>query len=64
MREFIANHKDHSLPWECCAAPSAGNGALMRISAALLPFVRDGGPLYADAALNARITHNDRAAIS
>jgi len=49
-------------PWHECGAPSAGNGALMRIAPMLVPFV--GSPssgLWADTVLSAIVTHNDAA---
>ena len=52
-------------PWHECGAPSAGNGALMRIAPMLVPFV--GSPssgLWADAVLSAIVTHNDAASTS
>ena len=52
-------------PWYECGAPSAGNGALMRIAPMLVPFVRSPSPdLWADAALSAIITHNDAVSTS
>lgn len=64
VRQFVRNRKDFGLPWERCGTPSAGNGALMRIAGSLPPHLREGGSLFADAALNAFVTHNDRAAVS
>ena len=51
--------------WKSAAQNSAGNGALMRCPAALVPHLSDGSKaLWADAALFAAVTHNNRAAIS
>jgi ADP-ribosyl-[dinitrogen reductase] hydrolase len=53
------------VPWHDAAVESAGNGALMRIAAILLPHLRDGSPeLWVDAAICGAITHNDRASIA
>ena len=50
--------------WWDAAAESAGNGALMRAAPFLLPHLATPSPqLWADAAVGARITHNDEAAI-
>jgi len=59
MRQFLRSYKS-GLPWEQCGAPSAGNGALMRIAPILIPHLRTGtADLWADAALCAMLTHND-----
>jgi ADP-ribosylglycohydrolase len=59
MKQFLRNYKS-GLPWERCGAPSAGNGALMRIAPILIPHIRTGtADLWADAALCAMLTHND-----
>lgn len=51
--------------WFRCGAPSAGNGALMRIAPVIVPHVREPSPgLWADAALCSLITHNDGASMS
>ncbi|HEY8470802.1 MAG TPA: ADP-ribosylglycohydrolase family protein [Longimicrobiales bacterium] len=48
-------------PWYEAGVPSAGNGALMRIAPVLVPHLASPSPeLWADAALAAMITHNDR----
>ena len=48
-------------PWYETGVPSAGNGALMRIAPVLIPHLATPSPeLWADAALAAMITHNDR----
>jgi len=48
-------------PWYETGVPSAGNGALMRIAPVLIPHVASpSSELWADAALAAMITHNDR----
>ncbi len=48
-------------PWHEAGVPSAGNGALMRIAPVLLPHLPNPSPdLWADAALAAMITHDDR----
>jgi ADP-ribosylglycohydrolase len=53
------------VPWTRAGQPAAGNGVLMRIAAALPPHMATGGRgLWADVALNAFVTHNDRLAIA
>jgi len=50
------------LPWTARGVGSAGNGALMRAPAFLLPHLRAPSPaLWSDAALAAFVTHNDSA---
>ena len=59
MKQFLRNYKS-GLPWKQCGAPSAGNGALMRIAPILIPHLKTGtADLWADAALCAMLTHND-----
>ena len=49
-------------PWYEAGVRSAGNGALMRISPLLLPYLRRPSPdLWADTAIAAMVTHNDAA---
>lgn len=64
VRTFLRNYKaGHD--WPEAAAPSAGNGALMRIAPVLVPHLHSPGPeLWVDAALCAAITHNDPASIA
>ena len=51
--------------WKKATQPSAGNGALMRTAATLLPHLREGSSdLWVDAVLATAITHNDPAAIA
>jgi len=58
-REFLENYKDKHVPWYKSGVDSLGNGALMRIAPVIIPYVRNPHPsLYADAALDAMITHN------
>ena len=48
------------LPWYECSDPSAGNGALMRISPYLIPHLRSGGTkIWEDVVSAAVVTHND-----
>jgi ADP-ribosylglycohydrolase len=59
MKQFLRNYKS-GLSWERSGAPSAGNGALMRIAPVLMPHLKSPTPdLWADAALAAMLTHND-----
>ena len=61
VREFIRQHKDLKMSWYESGVASAGNGALMRIAPVLLPHLRHpSSALWADAALAAFLTHNDR----
>ncbi len=64
VREFIA-HRKAGVPWYQCGPNSAGNGAIMRIAPMLIPHLKTGGTkVWADTAIAAMITHNDRASIS
>jgi len=59
VKESLNNYKDKHLPWYKAGIDSLGNGALMRIAPMVLPYLRNPHPsLYADAALDAMITHN------
>lgn len=59
MKQFLRNYKS-GLPWEQCGAPSAGNGALMRIAPILIPHLKTGmTDLWDDAVRCAMLTHND-----
>jgi ADP-ribosylglycohydrolase len=60
VRGFLAA-MEAGEPWHRAGPASAGNGALMRIAPVILPHLRrpDSG-LWADAALAAAVTHNDR----
>lgn len=58
-REFIKNYKDNNAPWYEAGVDSFGNGALMRISPMLVPYLETPHPsMYGDAALDTMITHN------
>jgi ADP-ribosyl-[dinitrogen reductase] hydrolase len=62
VRAFIRCFRDEGKEWFDAGRPSAGNGALMRIAPVLVPHLHTPSPeLWADAALAAMITHNDRA---
>ena len=64
MREFVVGMRDGE-PWRHAAAKSAGNGALMRIAPVVLPHLTEPTPaLWRDAALLARLTHNDCASVA
>jgi ADP-ribosylglycohydrolase len=64
MREFVTGVKSGK-GWRQAAAKSAGNGALMRIAPAALPHLTEPTPaLWSDAALLARLTHNDAASVA
>ena len=63
MREFVTGVKAGK-GWRRAASKSAGNGALMRIAPAVLPHLTHPAPaLWSDAALLARLTHNDGASV-
>ena len=60
VSECVSRYRGGERPWYHCAPHSAGNGALMRIAPILIPHLRaPSAALWADAALAARITHND-----
>lgn len=63
-RSFLRNYKA-GVPWDQAGPAMAGNGALMRIAPVLLPYLHTGGRgLWADTAIAAMLTHNDRASTS
>ncbi|WP_119354302.1 ADP-ribosylglycohydrolase family protein [Azohydromonas sediminis] len=58
-RQWLAAFKGGS-PWYAAGAPSAGNGALMRIAPVLIPHVaHPSRDLWADTLLAAHLTHDD-----
>jgi ADP-ribosylglycohydrolase len=58
-------HLADGAPWFAAAPNSAGNGPLMRIAPVVLPYVRrPSADLWMDAALCARITHDDSSSVS
>lgn len=59
VRLFIERYKEQGLPWQLAGIDSLGNGALMRIAPILIPHLQHPhASLYADAALDAMLTHN------
>ncbi len=65
LRTAFEAWRDGTRPWHRAAPHSAGNGALMRIAPVILPAMRrPSTDLWADAALAAMATHNDRASTS
>lgn len=63
VRSFVAGMKQGK-PWWRAAAPSAGNGALMRIAPITILHLRTAGrTFWSDSALCAAMTHNDRGSI-
>jgi ADP-ribosylglycohydrolase len=62
VSDAVHNYRYLQRPWYEAGPASAGNGALMRIAPLLIPHLRHPTPaLWADTALAAMITHNDRA---
>jgi ADP-ribosyl-[dinitrogen reductase] hydrolase len=65
VEESIRRYKSDGLQWQMCGVESLGNGALMRIAPTLLPYLQTpSASMYADAALNTMLTHNDRGNIA
>jgi ADP-ribosylglycohydrolase len=65
VRGFLRNYRDLGHAWYESGPESAGNGALMRIPAAVVPHAGAATELlWSDAALNTLTTHNDSAAIA
>jgi ADP-ribosyl-[dinitrogen reductase] hydrolase len=59
VKTFIRNYKDKHIPWYKAGSDSLGNGALMRISPVILPYLRNPHcSMYADVALDSMISHN------
>lgn len=64
MRAFL-DSRAAGVNWERVGAPSAGNGALMRIAPVVLPHLaQPSEALWADAALAGAVTHRDVASIA
>lgn len=62
VKSFIGNYKDSHKPWYMSGSDSLGNGALMRISPIVIPYLLSPHrSMYADAALDAMLTHNSYA---
>jgi ADP-ribosylglycohydrolase len=62
VRDFVHAYSGLGMPWYEAGRASAGNGALMRIAPMVVPHLRKPSrALWADTALAAMITHNDRA---
>jgi len=60
VRSSLRRYKSEGLPWQLCGVESLGNGAMMRIAPTLLPYLQNPTPsMFADAALNTMLTHND-----
>jgi ADP-ribosylglycohydrolase len=58
-KESLRNYKDKHKPWYNAGLDSLGNGALMRISPIVIPYLeKPSESMYADAALDTMITHN------
>lgn len=64
LARFIERYES-GMPWDRSGAPSAGNGALMRIAPMALAHLHEPSPdLWADTAIAGMITHNDGASNS
>jgi len=66
VKNFLRNYKDLKRPWYRAGVESAGNGALMRISPVVIPYLKNEGDmraLWADTVLSTMLTHNDPLAI-
>ena len=58
----LSNYKDSHKPWYRCGLESLSNGALMRNSPIVVPYIRiPSESMYADADLDTMITHNSYA---
>ncbi len=58
--QFVRRFRDQGLPWQLAGTNSLGNGALMRIAPVLLPYLQvPHASMYADAALDTMLTHNE-----
>jgi ADP-ribosylglycohydrolase len=58
----LGNYKDGHKPWYSAGLESVSNGALMRISPIVIPYLKTPSEsMYADAALDTMITHNSYA---
>ncbi len=58
--QFVRRFRDQGLPWQLAGTDSLGNGSLMRIAPVLLPYLQvPHSSMYADAALDTMLTHNE-----
>jgi ADP-ribosyl-[dinitrogen reductase] hydrolase len=65
VKSFLRNYKDENKPWYYSGLDSLGNGALMRISSIVVPYLKNPNQsMYADAAIDTMLTHNSYANIS
>jgi ADP-ribosyl-[dinitrogen reductase] hydrolase len=65
VQQFLHNRQQGITPWYRCGAPSAGNGALMRIAPIVLLHPDGTGPgLWLDTALASIVTHRDAASVA
>jgi ADP-ribosylglycohydrolase len=59
VTKFLNNYKDSHKPWYNSGIDSLGNGALMRISPMVIPYLKKPHQsMYVDTALDTMITHN------
>lgn len=59
VKGFLGNYKDQRKPWYKSGLDSLGNGAIMRISPVVVPYLKKPHQsMYADAALATMLTHN------
>ena len=66
VKAFLRNYKEFKMPWYMAGVQSSGNGALMRISPILIPYIKNGDrdELWANTVLDTMMTHNDELAIA
>jgi ADP-ribosyl-[dinitrogen reductase] hydrolase len=66
VKSFLRNYKEFKMPWYRAGIRSSGNGALMRISPILVPYIKDKDrdELWANTVLDTMMTHNDELAIA
>jgi len=59
VKSSLSNYRDGHKPWYNTGLDSLGNGALMRVSSIIVPYLnKPHRSMYVDAALDTMITHN------
>ena len=64
VREFLRRYKDQGLPWYHASVPSAGNGALMKLSPAPISAYINGGAAAAEALVYTIVVYRDPLALA